>query len=96
MFYVSLKGLRSLYHKNLVSAFGVKKGGVCLEGAHAAKIFLPRLSLAAQPMYDVPISHTCSARDLTGTKLDLTCVEKVLGMYQFDPCLLRICTHRGH
>jgi len=36
------------------------------------------------------------AMELTGTKLASTCVEKVLGVYLYAPCRLRICTHRGY
>ncbi len=50
VFRVNFSGLRSLMLK-LVSSFRVKKGVSALKGPHATKKLVPRLSLAAQPMY---------------------------------------------
>jgi len=43
-----LKGPGSLNYKKRVSASRVKKGGVCLEGVHATKKLVPRISLSVR------------------------------------------------
>ncbi len=47
------RSICSLNYKKPVSVFRVKKGGVCVEGAHVIKKLVTRLSLSAQHMYPV-------------------------------------------